>query len=109
GSKARAGNREAQKKPRLSGAECFGEHVERPHMRYDSTNRRLTRPLRSVCDGDHKGALLRVSPSLRVPSAETSLRLLRGGVLLLDTQLPVAERAYAKSGSRRKGPTEAGP
>ena len=29
--------------------------------------------------------------SLRVPSAETPLRLLRGGVLLLDTRLPVAE------------------
>jgi hypothetical protein len=26
-------------------------------MRFDSTNRRLARPLRSVCDGNHKGAL----------------------------------------------------
>src|SRR5215472_2870141 len=36
-----------------------------------STNRSLARPLRSLCDGDHKNAHFVVA-SLRVPSAETA-------------------------------------
>ena len=33
------------------------EERRTPHMRYDPTNRRLARPLGSLCDGDHKNAL----------------------------------------------------
>src|SRR5262245_19168671 len=46
----------AQKKPRVSGAECR-RNVGRTAYAVRSTNRRLVRPLRPRCDGDHKNAL----------------------------------------------------
>jgi hypothetical protein len=47
-----------QKKPRVSGAECFGGTSNvRTAYAVRSTNGRLARPSRPRCDGDHKNAL----------------------------------------------------
>src|SRR5262245_5407855 len=46
----------AQKKPRVSGAECR-RNVGRTAYAVRSTNRRLVQPLRPRSDGDHKNAL----------------------------------------------------
>src|SRR5262249_50682334 len=52
----------AQKKPRVSGAECFGGTSNvRTAYAVRSTDGRLARPLRPRRDGDHKNALLRRS------------------------------------------------
>src|SRR5262249_57292109 len=92
--------RASAKKPRVSGAEVGGTSDE-PRNAVRSTNRRLARPLRSLCDGDHKSALFAAellpaySPnrrgsdggksreSLRLLSAETPPRSPRGGGLLV--------------------------
>src|SRR5262249_60175903 len=66
---------------------------------------RLARPLRSLCDCDHKNAHFVVA-SFRLPSAETPPQSPHGGVLLLDSPAgpAPAERGVNKKPALRPPP-----
>ena len=109
GGEGEAGNCLYKKGPALTGL-SVGRNVERTTYAVRSTNRRLARPLRSLCDGDHKNALCRltvvarmgeIGELLRVPSTKAPPRSPLSGVLLSDTR-GHSPAATADSAQRRQ-------